>query len=157
MRRLKEKMAKLVKKLRGFTLLEILLVVTILTIIVAMAIPTLRTSKRSAYEAGASKALRTLSEAEMAYQNLYGHYTSFEGLRQLNFIDPGWRKYNSGGDLRRMAKHYSIDYHVRNTYKWFTFGYEYIAFPDSNMPFDVYYINESGVIQVIRGGALQPR
>jgi prepilin-type N-terminal cleavage/methylation domain-containing protein len=157
MKRLKENLAGIKNRLRGFTLLEILLVVTIITIIVAMAIPTLRTSKRGVYEVGAAKALKTLGEAEMAYSNIYGHYTSFEGLRRLGFINPNWRKYNPAGDISRMAKHYSIDYHVRNTYRHFTFGYEYIAFPDRNLPLDVYVIREDGVVEVYRGGRLQPR
>ena len=157
MQRLKRILMKIKDRLEGFTLLEILLVVTIITIIVAMAIPTLRTTKSGAYEAGAAKALRTLGEAEMAYANLYGHYTSFEGLRQLSFINRDWRKYNRYGDISRMAKHYSIDYRVRNTYRWFTFGYEFVAHPDSNLPLKTYVIREDGTVEVIKDGRLQPR
>jgi hypothetical protein len=56
-----------------------------------------------------------------------------------------------------MAKHYSIDYHVRNTYRWFTFGYEYIAFPDRNLPLKIYVIREDGTVEVIKDNRLQPR
>jgi prepilin-type N-terminal cleavage/methylation domain-containing protein len=157
MKRLKEIFARFSKRLRGFTLLEILLVVTILTIIVAMAIPTLRTTKGGAYEMGAAKALRTLGEAEMAYRAVYGHYTSFEGLRQLNFINRDWRKYNPSGDLNRMAKHYSIAFYVKDTYRHWTFGYLYIAHPDANLPLDTYIVEEDGTIKVLRDGRLQPR
>ena len=157
MKSLIARLAGIVRRLRGFTLLEILLVVTILTIIVAMAIPTMRSSRRGAYEMGAAKALKTLGEAEMAYANVFGHYTDFEGLRQLNFIDRDWRKYNPSSDLSRMAKHYSIMYRVRNTYRHFTFGYEFWAFPDRDLGLDIYYINEGGVVDVIRDGRLQPR
>jgi hypothetical protein len=106
---------------------------------------------------GAAKALRTLGEAEMAYANIYGHYTSFEGLRQLGFINRDWRKYNPYGDVSRMAKHYSIEFHVRNTYRHFTFGYMYIAYPDRNLPLDVYMMLEDGTIEVVRDGRLVPR
>ncbi len=157
MKRLKEIFARFSKRLRGFTLLEILLVVTILTIVVAMAIPTLRTTKGSAYEMGAAKALKTLGEAEMAYAAVHGHYTDFEGLRQLNYINRDWRKYNPSGDLSRMAKHYSIDFYVRDTYRHWTFGYLFIAYPDANLPLDVFMIEDDGTVKVFRGGRLQPR
>ena len=157
MRLLKEIFARLKKRLKGFTLLEILLVVTILTIVIAMAIPTLRTAKGGAYEMGAAKALKTLGEAEMAYRAVNGHYTSFEGLRQLSFINRDWRKYNPGGDLSRMAKHYSIDFYVQDTYRHWTFGYLYIAHPDSNLPLDTFMMEEDGTVKVIRDGRLRPR
>ncbi len=157
MERLMNLLKKIKQRLEGFTLLEILLVVTILTIIVAMAIPTLRTTKYGAYEAGAEKALKTLGEAEMAYSNIYGHYTSFEGLRTMSFINRDWRKYNPSGDISRMAKHYSIEYHVQDTYRWFTFGYLYIAYPDRNLKLDTFFIQEDGTVEVLRDGRLQPR
>jgi hypothetical protein len=78
-------------------------------------------------------------------------------LRTLGFINRDWRKYNKYGDISRMAKHYSIDYHVRNTYRWFTFGYEYIAFPDRNLPLKIYVIREDGTVEVIKDNRLQPR
>lgn len=157
MKRLMKVLKKIKNRLAGFTLLEILLVVTIITIIVAMAIPTLRNTKRGAYEMGAAKALKTLGEAEMAYANIYGHYTNFEGLRQLSFINRDWRKYNPGGDVSRMAKHYSIDYRVQDTYRHFTFGYLFIAYPDRNMNMDTFFIQEDGTVEVWRDGRLQPR
>jgi len=139
---------------RGFTLLEILLVVSIITIIVAMALPQLSGVKRSAYELSAVKALNALGTAEIAYRNVYRHFTSFEGLRQREFVNSHWRKYGHT-DRERMAKHYSIHFFVRNTFKNFTYGFAYEAFPDPGNPLNLhtFMILEDGTVQQSRDGA----
>jgi prepilin-type N-terminal cleavage/methylation domain-containing protein len=138
---------------RGFTLLEILLVVSIITILVAMALPQLSGVKRSAYELGAVKALNALGSAEMAYRNVYRHFTSFEGLREREFVNSHWRKFGSS-DRERLSKHYSIHFFVRNTFKNYTYGYGYVAFPDSgnSMNLHTFRILEDGTIEQSRDG-----
>ena len=138
---------------RGFTLLEILLVVSIITIIVAMALPQLTGVKRSAYELGALKALNALGSAEIAYRNVYRHFTSFEGLRQRDFVNSHWRKFGTT-DRERMAKHYSIHFFVRDTFKDFTYGFGYIAYPDSGNSLNLrtFRILEDGTIEQSRDG-----
>jgi prepilin-type N-terminal cleavage/methylation domain-containing protein len=138
---------------RGFTLIEILMVVSIITIIVAMALPQLSGVKRSAYELGAIKALNALGTAEMAYRNEFRHFTSFEGLRVRDFVNPHWRKYGST-DRERLSKHYSLHFWVRDTFKDFTYGYGYIAFPDSgnSLNLHTFRILEDGTIEQSRDG-----
>jgi len=138
---------------RGFTLLEILLVVSILTVLVAMALPQLSGVKRSAYELGAVKALNALGTAEIAYRGVYRHFTSFEGLRQREFINANRRKYGLT-DRERLAKHYSIHFFVRDTFKDFTYGYGYIAFPDSgnSLNLHTFRILEDGTVEQTRNG-----
>ena len=138
---------------KGFTLLEILLVVSIITIIVAMALPQLSGVKRSAYELGAMKALNALGAAEMAYRNVYRHFTSFEGLRQREFVNKRWRKFGRT-DRERMAKHYSIHFFARNTFKDYTYGFGYIAYPDSgnSLNLHTFRILEDGTIEQTRDG-----
>ena len=140
-------------EVRGFTLLEILLVVSIITIIVAMALPQLSGLKRSAYEVSAVKALNALGTAEIAYRNVYRHFSSFEGIRQREFINSHWRKFGRT-DRERMAKHYSIHFFVRDTFKDFTYGFAYVAYPDSgnSLNLHTFRIFEDGTVEQSRDG-----
>ena len=58
-------------KQKGFSLIELLIVVAIILIIAAIAIPNLMRSKMAANEASAVASLRTLNTSIVAYQTTY--------------------------------------------------------------------------------------
>jgi len=73
---------------RGFSLLELLIVVAIILIIATIAIPSLLRSRQSAQESSAVAQLRTINTAEVTYlSSNQGAYGSLPNLITQGLID----------------------------------------------------------------------
>lgn len=86
------------KNEKGFSLIELLIVVVVIGIIAAIAIPNLLSSRRSSNEASAISALRTIHQAQLTYQSTvgagnfagntaFGDASGLTALRDNNLVD----------------------------------------------------------------------
>jgi prepilin-type N-terminal cleavage/methylation domain-containing protein len=77
------------RRQRGFSLIELLIVIAIILTIAAMAIPNLLRSKMSANEASAVGSIRTIATAETTYAVAYTNVGYADSLTKLAFPSAG--------------------------------------------------------------------
>jgi len=61
---------------RGFSLIELLIVIAIILIIITMAVPKYQQTMRFTRETAAVKAIQTIHQMEVQYQSQYGRYAT---------------------------------------------------------------------------------
>jgi type IV pilus assembly protein PilA len=74
------------KRHKGFSLMELMIVLALIVIILAMAIPSMKEAKITADEASAVQSIRAINQAEVQYQSTYGGYA--DSLANLGGADP---------------------------------------------------------------------
>jgi|SRR5687767_11572748 len=84
------------KDRRGFSLLELLIVVAIILIIATIAIPSLLKSKQSTNETAAVATMKTINTAQVTYQSTAGTYGTLEALIAEKLIDESFLRPKAG-------------------------------------------------------------
>ncbi|HEV7375466.1 MAG TPA: prepilin-type N-terminal cleavage/methylation domain-containing protein [Pyrinomonadaceae bacterium] len=123
---------------RGFSLIELLIVVAIIGIIAAIAVPYLEQAKQASKSASAVSSMRTIHSSESAYHSSTGQYGTLTELGNANYIsDPGL----AGG--RKSDYTFSVT-------PLTTLNYEAVADPvlDPANAYQHYFIDGSGVLRV---------
>ena len=74
---------------RGFSLIELMIVIAIIGILIAVGVTGWKAAVKAANEAAAIKSLRTISEQQMLYYNSHQRTTfgTFEEMRKENLLD----------------------------------------------------------------------
>lgn len=151
-------MKKLLKNFKGYSLMELLIVISIIAIISAIAVPSYLSARRVSYEASAIGTLRTLVSAQLSYQLTTGGGRNFasdlSALIQSGLADSSYASGSKSG------------------YKYVVTGTS--ANEDSASRFDItavpitpnginstgtrsFYTNETGVIYYLEGATAPER
>lgn len=143
------------KRDQGFSLIELLIVVVIIGIIAAIAIPNLLASRRSANEASAISALRTINTAEANFMATNARYaaTMYE-LGGANLLDESLSTDPGDGVIKKSGYSY-WNYRIPATATTAE-GFDSWVFPSTATGVTAtgvnsYYTNEIGVIYVLTG------
>lgn len=132
---------------KGFTLIELMVVVAVISIIAAMALPNLIRSKMAANEAGAIQSLRTLVSAEDTFRNTEGlnRYGSLAELRDVNppCIDPALGSGTAAGYTITVVGAPASD-------TWAAVAIPNVVGSTGNRGF---YVDQSGVIRYSNNGS----
>jgi prepilin-type N-terminal cleavage/methylation domain-containing protein len=128
---------------RGFSLIELLIVVAIIGIIAAIAVPYLEQAKQASKSASAVSSIRTINSSEAAYHASTGEYGTLTQLGTANFIADS-----------SLAGGRKSDYTFSAT-PLTTLNYEAVADPvlDPANAYQHYFIDASGVLRVEVGAA----
>lgn len=84
---------------RGFSLIELLIVVAIIGIIAAIAIPNLIKSQQAAHETAALAEVQTIGKQQVLYSITKGHgkFADLPTLGTMNYVDSNMATGNKGG------------------------------------------------------------
>jgi type IV pilus assembly protein PilA len=98
---------------KGFSLVELLVVVIIIAIVAAIAIPNLLASRKAANEASAANSMRTIHSAEVTNYANTGTYNTMTFLSTAGLLDPSF----TGNTFQKSGYNIAQSYNAgNNTY-----------------------------------------
>lgn len=166
MHRIRLLMCRFMRRLRGFTLIEMILVATLIVILSTLAVASMRAARNKGYETGAATGLKSLAAAQEMFLIDNGYYAGAFSLLATTYLpspyppDTGasiyikqysvvWMSPNIAyADLPTYGGDYLINRYSLNTFTIF-------ALPkDSDLK--VFMVTDSGAVQVLRGTEFIP-
>jgi type IV pilus assembly protein PilA len=130
------------KQERGFSLIELLMVVVIIGVISALAVPGLRRARHNANSASAIQTLRTITTAQYLYERKFRVYGTLIDLTPEGMLDSSITSGQKSG--------YSFTLNVTNAGKSFDCSGTPLESPTVLTHF---FVNETGVIRFNAGAA----
>jgi prepilin-type N-terminal cleavage/methylation domain-containing protein len=127
---------------RGFSLIELLIVVAVIGIIAAIAVPHFINSRQAAYNASAFSSLRLIHTAQIAYRMRNAQYGDLAALRTADLIDDPLLATGTRSNYTFVINSATISPSF----------YEATATP-AVAPWQYYYLDVSGVIRRETGRA----
>ena len=120
---------------KGFTLVEIMIVVAIIALLAAIAIPNLLRARVSAQEAAAAAALKTIAAAQIQYRASNPTYATLADLGNANppYIDKALANGSKQGYKFNVPQNTETQFYAT-------------AIPDNPQQARTFYIDESGVL-----------
>ncbi len=146
------------RKNKGFSLIELLIVVAIILIIAAIAIPNLLRSRIAANESSAVGSIRTINTAEVTYSSTYPDEGFAQALANLGGAAPCTPAIATGcliDDVLAQGKKSGYNFAAPGTGNVPRVGYQVTGKPDPNGGVRDFCSDQTGVIRYTPDDTMQ--